>query len=381
LDDLPKPTDMSCVWCSMPQFARTLAGLLAVSFAAGCISNPARGTKASGQPLRVRFDTTSGTYRAQEVVGTDNYYDSDGNSTGSVDRTRAVTKRWSNTDISFYQGDERLDEQDYYRIAGNQSAADEVAAARAQMSRDLTIGFPVAIAGGLGSTLAAIGTFGDGAAMRYGVSTGASVIGLVGMYFALRGLRTRNKKSMVESSQAIRHATEVEHCFKNQCRTARGGAKVSIQDEVKQLRPVVTPPPSLTMRKSERTLVGSWRGTSHNVLSNGSRQMKRESAVEVSVEPGASGSLVVVFDPDDPKSCRLEARLDGMRAELVAGQVCRQAVGRKEVKMTIKDGSSLELRGNQLAFSLEVELVVRDPGTRARSERMVNSMSGTATRM
>ena len=358
----------------MSQLARML---VALSFTAGCLANPARGTKASGEPLRVRFDTTSGSYRAQEVVGTDNYYDADGNAAGSVERTRAVTKHWSNTDISFYQGDQRLDEQDYYRIAGNQNAADEVAAARAQMSRDLTIGFPVAIAGATASTLASIGTFGDSPAMRYGVSTGASVVALVGAYFAFRGLKTRNKKSLVEPAQAIRHATEVERCYRDQCRTTPGGAKVAIADEVKQLRPVIPPAP----RTPERTLVGAWRGASRSVLVQGAREHKREAPVQLVVERGADGNVVVVLEPNDPQSCRLEARLDGTRAELVTGQVCRQAIGGKELKMTVRSGSALELRGDQLEIALEVELVVRDPSKRPRVERMRSSLSATATRM
>ncbi len=361
----------------MSHFARVL---LVMTFSTGCLSNPARGTKASGEPLRVRFDTTSGSYRAQEVVGQDTYYDSDGNAAGSVERTRAVTKRWSNTDVSFYQGDERLDEQDYYRIAGNQGAADEVAAARAQMSRDLSIGFPVAIAGALGSTLASIGTFGDSPAMRYGVATGASVIGLFGAYFAFRGLKTRKQKSMVESSQAIRHATQVERCYRDQCRTLPGGAKVAIRDEVKELRPIVTPAPTMVMRRSERSFVGSWRGTSHSVLTQGARQQKRDTQVLLAVEAGASGTVVVVLEPNDPQSCRLEARLDGMRAELVTGQVCSHALGTKALKMTVRDGS-LELRGDQLTIALEVDLVVRDPSKRPRVERMSSTMSATATRM
>jgi hypothetical protein len=72
---------------------------------AACISNPARGTTPTGDPLRVRFNQESGSYQEQQVVGTDNYYNSDGEAVGSVERTQAVTKHWSRTDVSFYQGD------------------------------------------------------------------------------------------------------------------------------------------------------------------------------------------------------------------------------------------------------------------------------------
>ena len=336
----------------------------------GCLSNPARGTKASGEPLRLRFDTQSGSYQAQEVVGQDNYYDSDGNAAGSVERTRAVTKHWSNTDVSFYQGDEKLDEQDYFRIAGNQGAADEVAAARAQMSRDLTIGFPVAIVGAVGSTLAAIGTFGTSPGMRYGVSTGASLVSLTGLYFATRGLKTRNKKTLVEPERAIRHASEVERCYRGRCRTTPGGAP-TIKEEVAQLKPIVVPPPA-------RTLVGKWRGTSESVLRQGGRSQKRSTSVQFAVEAGPGGTVFVILEPGDPQACRLEARVDGLRAELVNGQTCIHESPRGSMKMVVREGSALELRGEELQIALEVELVVRE---RRRSERMTSSMSATATRM
>lgn len=335
----------------------------------GCLSNPARGTKASGEPLRVRFDTQTGSYQAQEVVGQDNYYDADGNAAGSVERTRAVTKHWSNTDVTFYQGDEKLDEQDYYRIAGNAGAADEVAAARSQMSRDLSIGIPVALAGAVGSTLAAIGTFGSSPAMRYGVSTGASLVSLVGIYYASRGIKTKNKKTLVEPERAIRHAAEVERCYRGRCRTTPGGSP-TIEEEVAQLRPIVAPP--------KRTLVGKWRGTSDTVLRQGGRTEKRSTSVQFAVEAGDEGELIVILEPTDPQACRLQARVDGLRAVLVGGQTCVHESARGSMKMVVREGSALELRGDQMQLALEVELVVRE---RRRVSTMSSTMSATATRM
>jgi hypothetical protein len=136
-----------------------------------------------------------------------------------------------------------------------------------------------------------------------------------------------------------------------------------------QLKPIVVPP---------KTLVGKWRGTSESVLRQNGRAQKRSTSVQFAVEAGPGDTVFVILEPTDPQACRLQARVDGLRAELVGGQTCVHDSGRGSVKMVVREGSALELRGEELQIALEVDLVVRD---RRRQERMSSSMSATATRM
>lgn len=231
----------------MPPDRMIFSLLLVTTFSclmAACISNPARGTTPTGEPLRVRFDRDSGTYQDQEVVGTTNYYNASGEVTGSAERTRSVTKSWSHTDVGFYQGVVRVDEQDYYHLAKDSGAVDEIKEARAKASRDMTIGFPLAIGASVGSTLAAIGVLGDSAIIRYGGSTVLSFAAVGGIYLALRGLKTHRKKPLLDAERAVNHAHVVEHCFRgSQCKSTPGGARAD-----------ATPAPStLSMRPRAAT--------------------------------------------------------------------------------------------------------------------------------
>ncbi|MBL0216401.1 MAG: hypothetical protein IPQ07_21270 [Myxococcales bacterium] len=361
----------------------TTVWTLAATLSAACISNPARGTAGTGQPLRVRFDTSSGTYQAQEVVGEDQYYDRDGNAAGSVQRSRAVTKRWANTDVSFYQGDDRLDEQDYFHLAGNRGAVDEIKAARAQMSRDLSIGFPVAIAGAAGSTLAAIGTFGDSKVMRFGVSTGLTAVALAGAYFALRGMETYRKKPLLDASRAIKHAQQVDRCYRGACRSERGGAATTA-DAAPAASPAPAPAPTSLAMRGTRAWLGTWTGSGHAVTrSPDGRSLKKASTVELRIDEATADSLTLVLEPNGAESCKLTAHMQGGRAELTAGQSCRRREGRSEIALTVRDGSSLVLRDGQLVLALEVDLALSAPrrGKAPRVTRLVSSMEAVATRL
>jgi hypothetical protein len=340
-----------------------------------CISNTARGIAANGAPLRVRTDSSSGTYQAQQVVGQDTYYDRDGNAAGSVERTRMVTKRWSKNDVSFYQGADQIDEQDYYHLAKDPGGVDEIKEARAQMSRDLTIGFPVAIAGLLGSSLLATGRFGESKGLRVYAATGATVVGLVGAYFAYRGLETYRKKPLLGVGRAMQHASEVEHCYRGTCHTEAGGSPQVAEAPA-------AAPTSLSMRKAPRWS-GTWSGVGRAVTSTkDGRSMTKSSQMEFQIEEGEPGSLIVTLEPRDTASCKLTAHVRGDRAELDAGQTCRRRQPDGEIAMTVRDGSTIAFSDDQVTLEMGVDLELVATGRKKgpRSARLSSAMSVTATR-
>lgn len=350
--------------------------IAAAALAQACISNPARGTASTGSPLRVRTDSSSGTYQAQEVVGQDTYYDRDGNAAGSVERSRMVTKRWAKTDVSFYQGADQVDEQDYYHLAKDASGVDEIKEARARMSRDLTLGFPIAIAGALGSTLLATGQFGESKGLRVYAATGATVVALVGAYFAFRGLETYRKKPLLGIARAFQHASEVEHCYRGTCHTEAGGSPQVAA------APAAAAPTSLAMRKAPRWS-GTWSGVGRAVTSaKDGRSMTKSSKMEFEIEEGEAGSLIVTLEPRDMASCKLTARVRGDRAELEAGQTCRRRQPDGEIAMTVRGGSSIALADEQVTFDLRVDLDVVASGRKKgpRSAHLASAMTVTATR-
>lgn len=350
-----------------------LASVLFATLTAACISNPARGTTPTGESLRVRFNEESGTYQEQQVTGTDNVYNADGESVGSVEHTQAVTKEWSRTDVTFYQGNVAVDEQDYYHLAKDRDAVDEIKAARAQASRDMTIGFPLAIGAAVGSTLAAIGTFGDSSAIRYGVSTGLSLAALGGIYLAMRGLKTHNKRPLLDAERAISHANVVERCFHGQsCTKLPGGARAEATPQ---------PPATLSMRAKSSAWSGTWTGRGNSTMqTKDGRSTRKSSSVEIGIEQDGD-TLSITLEPKDAQKCTLEADVDGERAELRAGQTCRRREKGGEIALTVRDGSTLSLDDGELKIALSLDLELTDTSKRKpRTAHFLGSMDATATR-
>jgi len=356
---------------------RFLVSSLAAVLVTGCIPNPARNTTPTGDPLRVRFDTESGSYREQQVVGQDTYYDSNGNAAGSVERTEMVTKHYQHTSVGFFQGTAEVDEQDYFHLARDPGAVDEIKDARARMSRDLTIGVPLALLGAAAGTLFAVGTFGDSPAIKSGGSIGMSVASIGGAMLALRGFKTLHKKPLLDPSRAIAHAAVVEECYSGRCRTRPGGAAS------------VTPtraPTSLAMRARPRPTgraawVGTWTGTGKTMIETPDGRRPRTSSIEVGIGEGPDGSLIVTLEPRDPQRCQLQAKVTGDRAELDRDQICNHHEGNRSLSMTVHDGT-LSLHDGSLELALAVELhTVERGGRRApRFRTLVGSMRATATR-
>lgn len=132
-----------------------VAGLLVMAL--GCATMPETGTAASGEPLAVEVDTRTYQYVSQEKTGEVQHTDASGRYIGS---SAIVENRLHTASYEVWalkQGERLIDEQDFFSIAGDQAAADEIARAR-------TIGL-AANYGGLGAA-----TLG-GAMMLAGLAT------------------------------------------------------------------------------------------------------------------------------------------------------------------------------------------------------------------
>ena len=113
-------------------FSFTVLGVAAVL--GGCLmphQGPKGGVVATGQPLAVVDDVKVWTTTSKEKVAEATYHDSSGRQVGSAaiyeDKTRVHTKQiWYPV-----QGNEQLSDEDFFRIAGDQKAADETLAMRA----------------------------------------------------------------------------------------------------------------------------------------------------------------------------------------------------------------------------------------------------------
>lgn len=191
---------------------------------AGCIANPASGVASSGDTLRVQYSSGTGTYVSNDVVSTTVHKDSDGNEVGSSDTYEAREHQYQWSDWKYFQGREELDEQDFYRIAGDQEATDTIEQHRARAAKKMRIGVPIAVAGFVATiALSVIGKATDKPALStigyLGGSTATSVGGLVWYW----GANDMKKRHLLPSSRADKNADVIEDCKEGRCVRMRGG--------------------------------------------------------------------------------------------------------------------------------------------------------------
>jgi len=189
-----------------------------------CVPNPATDVAASGETLRVQYSTGTGTYVSNDVVSTTVHKDADGNEVGSSDTYQPTEHAYQWSDWKYFQGREELDEQDFYRIAGDQEAADKVAGIRAGAAKKMKYGAVIATAGIVaGLAFAGFGQSRDNASFNtlgYTLGSVASTGGLLVWYW---GSNQMNKKHHLPSSRADQNADVVEDCNEGRCVRARGG--------------------------------------------------------------------------------------------------------------------------------------------------------------
>jgi hypothetical protein len=116
------------------------------------------------------------------------------------------------------------------------------------------------------------------------------------------------------------------------------------------------------------------------MLTKDGRSTKKSSSVEVAIAQDGD-TLRITLEPRDPQTCTLEATLDGDRAEIRAGQRCRRREKDGEIALTVRDGSTLSMKGDQLAIALSLDLELTDKSKRKpRTARLLGSMDAIATR-
>src|SRR4051812_19345044 len=102
------------------RFSTAVIVVLASSLAA-CLANPATGVAPNGGALRVQYSSGTGTYVSNDKTGEDVTTHDNGNQS-VTEHFEPVQHSYRWTDWKYFQGREELDEQDFYRIAGDQPA-------------------------------------------------------------------------------------------------------------------------------------------------------------------------------------------------------------------------------------------------------------------
>jgi len=203
---------------------RALTWMLAMIPIAGCAANPATGVASNGGPLRIRYATGTGSYVSNDVVGTDVHRDAQGNEVGSTDHVQAVQHSYQWNEWKYFQARDELDEQDFYRVAGDVQASDEVGRIRATAALKMKIGMPIMIAGVVaGLVLTSVGSSrGDSSLASLGYY-GGSLVGAVGGLVWYWGDTEMKNRHHMPMSRADRNADVIEQCDEGRCRSQRGG--------------------------------------------------------------------------------------------------------------------------------------------------------------
>jgi hypothetical protein len=196
-----------------------------LALACGCATNPATGVASSGDALRVQYSTGTGTYTSNDVVGTDVHRDANGNEVGSTDHVQAVEHSFRWNDWKYFQGGAELDEQDYYRIAGDADAVDRVGRIRDSASTKMKIGIPIFVAGlAVGLVASAIqSTSGSSTATTAAYIGGTTVMTAGGLVWYW-GHSDMTNRHHLPSPRADQNADIIERCSEGQgCSRERGG--------------------------------------------------------------------------------------------------------------------------------------------------------------
>jgi hypothetical protein len=164
--------------------ARTVTVMVALAAAAGCATNPATGLHATGQALGVQTEAEHFAYQQQQKVGEVQYQDSAGRAAGSAGIYQTQTVHGTKIHWRPTQGGAVIDDQDFFRIAGDTGSEQEVEEYRRQGKAMNTVGWGLTLlgAGGIGATSAFMDeTTGRGRTLA-GVSALSLLIGALWVY-------------------------------------------------------------------------------------------------------------------------------------------------------------------------------------------------------
>lgn len=103
-----------------------LPSALLLGLASGCASLPEPVASPNGQPLSIREHTETGSYTVKEKVGEVEHKDENGRSIGKSDVYQNKTKTYQYQVWNSYQGDDKISDDDLYRIAKDEKAEREV---------------------------------------------------------------------------------------------------------------------------------------------------------------------------------------------------------------------------------------------------------------
>jgi hypothetical protein len=206
-----------------PRIPARLASIVLASCLAACAANPATGVAASGRPLRVQYSTGTGTYVSQDQTGVDVETSSSGNEKVTEHYT-AVEHTFQWNDLKYFQGRQELDEQDYFRIAGDDAAVRQIRDTRSSASLKMKIGAPLMVIG-LAAGLV-LGSVGNPSQKAIG-SLGGTLVGGGGALVFYWGHKEMTNRHHLPGSRAEELADVVENCNEGHCTRQPGGRRAS----------------------------------------------------------------------------------------------------------------------------------------------------------
>jgi hypothetical protein len=191
----------------VPFSARSsVLGVLALPLLVGCASMPEPVAVRTGEPLEVRERSGVSHVKVKEKTGEIRHRDSRGRSTGTStiysDRIKAV--RWH--EWSLHQGDTEVSENDFYRLANDAAAEEEVRSHHASGVFQNRLGFGMFL-GGLGA--AGAGYYfttkepeEGGSEIPAYVMIGGAVVSCIGMYLIANGASKTADKRVLPQERA-----------------------------------------------------------------------------------------------------------------------------------------------------------------------------------
>ena len=346
------------------RLAREVALVSVVGLLPACISsNPATGRAATGEPLRVKIESGSFAYTTNDVVGTSTIHDSNGNEVGTIehhaDREHTGTYHYFN----LYEGSGKIDEQDFYRLAGDRDSVAAVGAHRASSRRTQWIGLSIAAASlAIGGAMIAGGI----ASNSTGLAIGGLVVPLVAFSPGIliwKAGRDHMTAKAVSEEHAVAAADLVERCINDRCATAPGEHRFRVADEVSELPPppgIAPPRPAPAPPPRPASLIGRWRGRM-TIAMAAPGESPRQSADAATFEIEGLGADRIVFWPDaDQKQqgCRFLGKLQGMRAMLEPTS-CNVTSGGQTTAIVVHPGGTLELRNGEVVVDVAMDVTVK----------------------
>ena len=184
----------------------------------GCASLPKTGVESTGEPLNVEVRTETHTYVTQAKVGEVQHRDSSGRLVGTSSLYENQVGMYDVTRWQVFQGEEPIDDQDFFNIAGDTASATEIAEYRAKGVLMNRIGIGMAIGGGalmlasiiLRSSLTTKDSYGIETAPTWTTyaATGGVIVGLVGGGIAWAGYARTKREHPIDDPQKAANAAK-----------------------------------------------------------------------------------------------------------------------------------------------------------------------------